>query len=64
MYIGNCFHKKIAVGSPNFVQVGKGKDWKTLFSGWDIKKCRADGETLLMLNPVKKVFSDQNLSLW
>ena len=47
----------IANCSPNFVQVGKGRDCKTLsFTGWDGQKGRAKWETFLMSNHVKSVF--------
>ena len=39
--------KVLAIFSPNFVQVGKGRDRKTGFFKVRHKKCRAEGKTFL-----------------
>ena len=39
--------KVLAIFSPNFVQVGKGRDQKMVFCRVRHKKCRARGETFL-----------------
>ena len=55
--------REIAICSPNFVQVGKGRDWKTVFCRRRHKKCRAEGETFFYVKHYKKLYSDQNLFL-
>ena len=54
---------EIAICSPNCVQICKGRDRKTFFCRVRLQKCRAKGDTFFMSNPVKKLFSDRNLSI-
>jgi len=38
---------EIAICSPNFIQVGKCRDWKMVFHRVKRKKCRVEGENFL-----------------
>ena len=62
LVLSNTCINGIAIYSQNCVRIWKGRDRKTVFSGWDIKDVEQTAR-LFYVKPCKKMFSDQSLSL-